>query len=95
MRLFKLESGQKGSHIHFREFEILLFKMAKVLHSQSVLTPEKKYFKLVQSILKQKPHSLERENQLQRRPKVPQNRRKRPKRASDSNLPEIVAMPMV
>jgi hypothetical protein len=93
VRLFKLESSQKGSHIHFREFEILLFKMAKILHADSPASTDEKYFRLVQTILKPNESQLRHQYQYQIRRK----KKSRKKEYQDDsftitnrNLPEIV-----
>lgn len=94
VRLFKLESGHKGSHIHFREFEILLFKVAKLLFRDAGSGPEEKYFKLVQRVLAPEQGSLEPDFQYQRRRKRrPKPRPAQPKPDASRFLPEIVEPP--
>ena len=88
MRLFKLESSQKGSHIHFKEFEILLFKISKILNSNENLKPDQKYFKFVHSILEPKQNTFRNDYKFQIKNKT--KSRKRRSNESNFHLPEIV-----
>ena len=90
VRLFKLESSKKGSHIHFREFEILLFKMAKILYTTSSCGTDEKYFKLVQKILKPDQSSLIHQHKFKQSKKKQKRRGQNSTIESNRPLPEIV-----
>lgn len=51
VRIFKLESSKKGSEINFQDFELLLFKIGKIFFKSIELSPQEKYFKLVEYII--------------------------------------------
>ena len=70
MRLFKLESSQKGSHIQFKEFEILLFKLSKIIYADLNINHDKKYFKLIQTILSPSKNDLLQDYKYQKRNKT-------------------------
>jgi pyruvate/2-oxoacid:ferredoxin oxidoreductase beta subunit len=90
-----LESGRKGSHIHFKEFEILLFKIAKILDLGYNKTPQEKYFKLVQGILEPLNSYLKEKKRfktLQKRNKKKTTRNKKSFDPSRNYLPNIVSL---
>ena len=92
VRLFKLEATKLGSEIHFKEFEILLFKLSKILFQYDNNTSiQQKYMFLVQSIISQSMDSKAINKNISLKEKFAQrNNGTEVLNESDSFLPQIV-----